>query len=350
RPAIPTIALLLAVNTPLASSAVSPPGPPPVADADVGPTRAQVTATLRQANAAMDAGSFAEALEAYEAVRPAVPMTPQIPYNMGVAAYRLGDHDRAAELFQDALDLSGDPALRARSAYNLGTNAYARALQSPESGAAAAGDLDVARTELTEALDHYREAIAHDPDDLDARANAELTQRLISQLEAMNPPSESSPQDGESDGEESESQPPSDSNGAGEQSDPNSQSPPPDGSDSSESPPTPGASGESEESESQSAAPPEEEPEPESTESSESSESSETDPPPPSPGAETEPSASEAAGAEERDDADGERGGETMTRAEAERLLQAVRDRERQRQQEQARRAAARRPPVEKDW
>jgi hypothetical protein len=39
-----------------------------------------------------------------------------------------------------------------------------------------------------------------------------------------------------------------------------------------------------------------------------------------------------------------------MTREEARRLLQMVRDKERQRREELARRQAARQPPVAKDW
>jgi hypothetical protein len=39
-----------------------------------------------------------------------------------------------------------------------------------------------------------------------------------------------------------------------------------------------------------------------------------------------------------------------MTKEEAERLLQSVRDKERQRRAELARREQAQRPPVEKDW
>ncbi|MHC4219326.1 MAG: tetratricopeptide repeat protein, partial [Planctomycetota bacterium] len=140
---------------------------------------------LRSAEAAFSAERFDEALGHYERLRQRYPEAAQIPYNMGIAAYRQGDVKRAAELFDEARMLTGDPALRAKSAYNLGTTAYRRSLEQSPDPTEAMTQIGDATSDLEAALEHFREAIDADPADADARANGELAYRWLQQLEQM---------------------------------------------------------------------------------------------------------------------------------------------------------------------
>ncbi len=92
---------------------------------------------LQAAEAALVSKQYDRAIELYERLRGSYPGAPQIPYNMGVAAYRTGDLKRAAELFNDALLLADDASLRSKSAYNLGTTSFRDALEEPRDRRAA---------------------------------------------------------------------------------------------------------------------------------------------------------------------------------------------------------------------
>ncbi|MCP3905881.1 MAG: tetratricopeptide repeat protein [Planctomycetes bacterium] len=309
----------------------------------IAPTRSPLE-TLRAAQQAFAAESYAEALEHYEALRSTMPDTPDVPYNMGVAAYRAGDLERAAEYFDEALALANDPEMLARSAYNLGTTAYARTLEPPEPSpgpsmpdptapnAAAPGDqLDRAAEALGEALGHFRRALDVDASDEDARANAELAQRLLQRIEEMKEQQQQQqgePQEGEQqDGEPQEGSASTDRTESGEQ-DEQQQAQGEDQGQPESAPPTEG-----EEQEQQEAEQPEQ-----------------------APGEEPEQATPAPQEGEEPDDEETGEGGSAgeqdrqLTRDEAERLLQSVRDKERERRERLERQRATNRRRVEKDW
>ena len=280
---------------------------------------------LRAAGEAMEAERYEEALGHYERARQRRPDAAEIPFNMGVAAYRAGELDRAAELFDQARLLAEDPLLRAKAAYNLGTTASRKSLGESQDPAAAMARLDDATSELEEALERFREAIDADPDDLDARANGELTYRWLKELEKLEeqmsrqpqPQNQDQSQDQKQDQQDQQDQEqPPQSQDEGSPPQPQDQSPPP--SDENQQSPA-------EADQEESAADQEQEQEQEQEESAEQDASQE----------------SERSAASDR---------KPMTREEAERLLQSVRDKERRRREELARREAARRPPVDKDW
>jgi len=250
---------------------------------------------LRQAREAFAGQRYAEALDLYDELRQLHPQEAEIPYNMGVAAYRQGDLARAAELFDEARMLAVDPALRAKSAYNLGTTAYRRSLEQPQDPAEAASQLGDATGDLERALEHFREAIDAEPADLDARANGELAYRWLEQLRRMQEQMQQQQQQQQQGQQQPQDQP--------QQGQPQPQQ-------------------QEQDQPEQGQPQPQEQPQ------------------------QAEAQEQQAAG-DERDEADQRK---PMSRAEAQRLLQQVRDKERQRQEELARREAGRQAPVDKDW
>jgi len=281
--------------------------------------RPSPSALLEAADRAVADGQYGQAIERYEQLRQLMPEAPQIPYNMGVAAYRNGDLDRAAELFGQALALAEDRPLRSRSAYNLGTTGYARSLQprAAETEADPTAQLDNAMEELREALGHYRQALDADPQDLDARANAELTYRRLKRLEELkqqmqqqqqqqqqgdsSQPQDQDQQQQQQGGDQDQQQQGQDQQQQGQQQ----------GRDQQQQ-------GQQEQA---------------GQEEGQAQQENQT-------GQEQDEEAEREGSAQRR----------TMTREEAERLLQSVRDKERGRLEEMARRQRSRRPPVDKDW
>jgi Ca-activated chloride channel family protein len=262
---------------------------------------------LRQAQEAFAGQRYAETLDLYDQLRQRYPQDAQIPYNMGVAAYRQGDLQRAAELFDQARMLTADPALRAKSAYNLGTTAYRKSLEQPQDPAEAQTQLQDATGDLERALEHFRETLDADPADSDARANGELAYRWLEQLQQMQQqmqqdqqgqPQEQPQQDQQQQGQPQEQQ----GQQGDQQQDPQQQE-------------QQQAEGEDDQEQAQE---------------------------------------QQAAESEQAEATEGERDEEAerkpMTREEAQRLLQQVRDKDRRRQEELAGREAGRQPPVDKDW
>ncbi len=97
-------------------------------------------------------------------------------YNQGVAQYREGQYAAARDLFTRSTAAT-DRALEAKARFNLANCDYAEAVslrqENPEE---AIGKLETA-------ISHYRGAIEANPQDADARANAELAQLLIDQIQ-----------------------------------------------------------------------------------------------------------------------------------------------------------------------
>jgi tetratricopeptide (TPR) repeat protein len=126
--------------------------------------------TLRERNQAANelytAGSYAEALAAYQELIAERPDVDEFSYNAGNTLHRLGNYDRAVAETQRALPPL-DPALGARTYYALGNHLLA--LQ-----------------RLEEAYVAYRNALLLDPTDQDAKFNLEFVLLLVQQRD--NPP------------------------------------------------------------------------------------------------------------------------------------------------------------------
>ncbi|MCA9165207.1 MAG: VWA domain-containing protein, partial [Planctomycetales bacterium] len=98
-----------------------------------------------------------------------------LQFNKAVVHYRQDDLRAARDLFTAAVQ-SPDTSLQAKAHFNLGNCDLREAL-------AIADDVpETAEKQARSALSHFRDAIAADPLDADARANIELAQRLIDQL------------------------------------------------------------------------------------------------------------------------------------------------------------------------
>jgi len=277
---------------------------------------------VEAAQQAMTDGRFDEALDLYGQAGAVLPGRAEIPYNMGVAAYRQGDLARAAELFDQARLLASDPAMQAMSAYNLGTTAVRSALDSQEQDAAIAQtQMQNATESLRSSLDHFRQAIESNPGDVDARANGELAWRWLQELEKQMEQQGRQQQDSDQDpNDNQDQQPPQDG-----------QNQPPPNQDQNQGQDQPQQQDESQPSpiegdEQQQQGDQGDQQQEQQEQSAQQQEQSQQD---------------ERPGSSER---------KPMSREEADRLLQNVRDKEARRREDLARQQASRRRPVDKDW
>ncbi|MFO0972413.1 MAG: tetratricopeptide repeat protein [Phycisphaerae bacterium] len=129
---------------------------------------------LNEGNAALAAGKYDAALAAYKRAGVEAPDAAEVSYNQGIAHYRLDHLDDARKAFGDALR-TRDPALEAKAKYNLGNCAYRTALQRLT-------DLPGAIEELQRAIDYWRDALELTPGDRATRENIETAQLLMKDL------------------------------------------------------------------------------------------------------------------------------------------------------------------------
>ncbi len=259
------------------------------------------------AQQAMTTERFQDALDLYGQAGVLLPDAAEIPYNMGVAAYRTGDLERASALFDRARTLASVPAMQARSAYNLGTTSAQQAVESKTGDPAVAeAQMEDATAALRTALDRFRDALAMNPDDQDARANGELAWRWLRELEQLQDQMQQQGEQQQQDGEDQEQQ-------DQEQQDPQQQ-----GQQQQDQQQQDQQAGQEQEQETEQ---------------------------------EQQPSASDEQQQEQQASPDQASADERpMSREEAERLLQSVRDKEARRRKDLARQAARGHRPVEKDW
>jgi Ca-activated chloride channel family protein len=269
------------------------------------------------------AGRYAEALAAYEQAASQTRPSPELLHDMAAANFKLGKLDAARDLWVRLKD-TGDAAFAARTRYNLGNCDYADAL------AAAQQNPQAALQHLAVAAEQYRAALRLDPQFADARANLELTQLLKQQIE-----------------EQSQQQPQSQPSGdqSQEQQDQQQQSPPSQPSSQPQSQPSrqqQEQSAQSQPAESQPAPQPESQPGDEPDD-----EQPEGEPPPPTTQPEMPPPETQPAGEQQQA---GEASPIQMSREQAERLLQMIRDAEKARREKLAQQQMAKQKPVDRDW
>lgn len=266
---------------------------------------------IEQGNQHYAAGRFAEALACYEqaasdVARPA----PELLHNLAAARFKLGQIEEARDAWVRVKE-AGDAAFEAQTRYNLGNCDYAEAL------AATAENPQQALEHLAAAAEQYRAAVQLDSQLADARANLELTQRLRQLIEEQmesQPQTQPSECQQEGDQQQPSTQP---SQGQPEQDEPSAESQP------SQQQPQEGQEQDQEDAQAES--------------------QPQAEAPPPNEAAETQPNQEQQPeGAEPRP--------VQLTREQAERLLQMIRDAEKARRERLARQRAASQKPVERDW
>ncbi len=142
-------------------------------------SRRNTTETASEINAAnklLRDGKVKEALEAFRRVVPGDQQRDELNYNMAVAEYRNGNIDAAEKRFSEVAG-TGTSAISSNSRYNLGNCQYAKAVQTAEQ------DKPAAIEHLRDAVSHYRGALRGNSNNVDARANIELASELIRKLE-----------------------------------------------------------------------------------------------------------------------------------------------------------------------
>lgn len=102
------------------------------------------------------------------------PDAPNLQFNAGTAAYRLGDYDKAAEYFSRAM-LSEDPELRSAAEYNL-ANALFRIGEKQQ-------DQEKKIADWKESIAKYETAMKTRTDYTEAKENKERVEELLRQLE-----------------------------------------------------------------------------------------------------------------------------------------------------------------------
>ncbi|MBN1511974.1 MAG: tetratricopeptide repeat protein [Phycisphaerae bacterium] len=284
------------------------------------PARGQTEADARKkvdaSMAALKAGEYEKALEGFRDAEVSFPESSELAYNRGVALYRLGDFDEAKEAFASALS-TRDLALEQKAKFNLGNCAYSQSLQKLTDYAGAIED-------LRRAIDYYRDALELDPDDQDARANIETAYLLIKDLLDKKKQEEE---------KKKQEEPPT--------SQPSQCSQPSEGQDQQQQEQD-GQQQQQEQSQQQQQKQQQQGGEQEQSKQEQSSQPQNGELESENPQDKQEQQ--QQAGKPQEQDM------RKMTREEAARLLQAVRDRERERRDEVRRRQMLGRPPVDKDW
>ncbi len=139
------------------------------------PAFADAVNDMNTANALVRDGKLDEALEIYQRIKANGALKNELTYNVAVAHYRMGDLKTAKAMFTE-IAASSDIKLAPASRYNLGNCFYADALTVAEQDPKSAIEL------LKNAIDHYRASLAGNPRHVDARANIELAVELIEKL------------------------------------------------------------------------------------------------------------------------------------------------------------------------
>jgi len=145
----------------------------------------------------MDAGDFVAAEKAYAQAIAADSTNSRAQFNQGVAQYKSQNLQGSSESFATAGQI-GDPAVAEGAMFNQGDAAYSGAIKIIDSddfkepvGASAQDQgnpkrkeaIDAAIEAATRALTHFKDAASADQLDIDARYNAETATRLLKMLE-----------------------------------------------------------------------------------------------------------------------------------------------------------------------
>jgi Ca-activated chloride channel family protein len=285
---------------------------------------------IQQGNQHYAGGRYAEALKCYEQAAAGQVNPPlELLHDLAAAHFKLGQLEEARDLWVRIKE-AGDADYEARTRYNLGNCDYAEAL------AAASQNPQQALDRLGEAADQYRTALQLNPRLTDARANLELAQRLKQQIEeqTQNQPQSQPSQKQQKGRQQPSSQPrqsqPSEQSQESEQ-DQSATSQPAQSQPDQQSKRQDAQQNEEEQPQDQNQPPQSEQDQQAAPETQPQSQPAQTQP------AQDEQGANEAAPIH-------------LTREQAERLLQMIRDAEKARREKLAQQRTATQKKVERDW
>jgi Ca-activated chloride channel homolog len=130
-----------------------------------------------QGNELYARGEYEAALKAYEQAESEQPEAPEIPFNKGNAWFQQGDFEKAKGAYEAAALKAKDPALEAKSQFNMGDGAYSqgRMLLSQ--------DPKRALEQYRQSAAHFKEALRFRPDFQEAAENLELVRFGMKQIE-----------------------------------------------------------------------------------------------------------------------------------------------------------------------
>lgn len=261
----------------------------------------EVARLIDEGNAAYASGQYETALATYGQAEVDCPECSELAYNKALVHYRIRDFEKARELFNTAL-ATRDLNLEANCKFNLGNVAYSQALEK-------LANLEEAIESARQAINHYRDALELDPEDVDARANIEIAQLLIKDLLDKQKQQQEQEKQNQDQQDQQDQQPQEQDSSNQEQQEGQEEQP----QDEQQQ------QGEQEQNQQQ------------DQEQGEQNQDQQN--------AEQDDSDQQAQAAEAK-----------MTQEEAERILQGVRDKEAKRREEKARRMRGRRVGVAKDW
>ena len=134
-------------------------------------------ASPQSAQRAYQKGDFASAERQYAEAAKATPSDPRLNFNLGAAAYRKGDFNRAGKAFESALR-SDNLKLQEQAYYDLGNASYRLGETT-----LAKKDIEATKRQWKQAISEYQGALRLRPDDADARFNLEFVKKRLADLE-----------------------------------------------------------------------------------------------------------------------------------------------------------------------
>ena len=131
---------------------------------------------IKTGNRLYKEGKYDEAMEHYTDVLIDLPQSPYVHYNVGASAYKKGDYENAVEAYTKCVSTE-NPALEEKSYYSIGNCTYKQGERKEST------DVTEAIKLYREALDAYKRAIDLNSKNMDAKFNYEVVQRKIKELQ-----------------------------------------------------------------------------------------------------------------------------------------------------------------------
>ena len=143
---------------------------------------------IRTGNRLYLEGKYDEAMQQYTDVLIELPESPVVHYNVGASAYKKGDFEGAVEAYTKSLS-TDKPSLEEKGHYAIGNCNYKQG-ERKESA-----DVSGALQHYQEALEYYKRAIDLNSMNMDAKFNYEVVQRKIKELQEQQQQNQQNNQD-----------------------------------------------------------------------------------------------------------------------------------------------------------